>query len=186
MSSAVYFLAIPSLISFVILVLHIDANLGRKKALIYFGSLFAYGWIRALWLTHITKDDLGSAFPYLMNLPVFKLGGASLQEIIGWAVAVTLAWIVADRLLQRFKIQPGPHRTAAVAAFVLCAICLAVETAAIEAGWWQWTLNLRDRSFFGRVPLVGLLDWGFVAFDFLLPFLLLITPAPWTQRIPAL
>ena len=180
------FLALPSLCVFLLLVWHADRNLGHRRALIYFGALCGYGWIRANWLQHISRTDLKSAFPYLINLPVLNVGGASLQEIIGWGVAVTLSWLISDRILQRLGISPGPHRTAALAAFVMCAVCLAVETAAIESGWWQWTLNQQVRGLFGRVPLVGLLDWGFVAFDFLLPYLVLAVPAPWPQRIPAL
>lgn len=185
MHSAVLYLALPSLCVFLLLVRHADRNLGHKRTIVYFSALFAYGLIRANWLATIAKDELGSAFPYLINLPVIKIGGASLQEIIGWSVAATLAWLISDRLLNRLRISAGPYRTAAVGFFVLCAICLAVETAAIEADWWQWTLNQQVRPFFGRVPLVGLLDWGFVPFDFLLPFLVFAVPTSWAYRIPA-
>ena len=185
MSSAVLLLALPSLLVFLLLAWHMDSNLGHRKTLLYFGLLSGYGWIRATWLAKIARDDLGSVFPYLINLPVLKVGGASLQEIIGWGVAVTLALWIADRILQRVHIAAGPFRVSALAAFILCAVCFAVETAAIESGWWQWTLNQQAHPFFGRVPLVGLLDWGFVAFDFLLPFLVFSVPASWPQRIPA-
>lgn len=186
MPSPLLFLAAPSVLVFILLVWHLDQNLGHKKTGIYFGLLFLYGVIRANWLVHITKDDLGSAFPYLINLPVLKIGGASLQELIGWSVAVTLAWLIADRLLLRLRITPGPYRVSALAAVILCAVCLAVETAAIESGWWQWTLLQYPKPFFGKVPLVGLLDWGFVAFDFLLAFLVFSVPSSWKARIPAL
>lgn len=131
MPSALAFLALPSLCVFLLLTLHGYRNLGRNKALAYFGCLFGYGWIRAVWLQQITSEKLESAFPYLMNLPVLKIAGVSLQEMIGWTVAVTISWWVGERLLRRFRIAPGPHRIAAVAAFLMCVVCLAVETAAI-------------------------------------------------------
>lgn len=108
-----------------------------------------------------------------------------MQELVGWGVAATVAWLIADRLLLRVRITQAPHRTALIAAFSLAAICLAVETAAIEAGWWVWTIK-QPQGLFGKVPLVGLLDWAFVAFDFLLPYLLFVTPSPIVPRILSL
>jgi hypothetical protein len=72
-----------------------------------------------------------------------------------------------------------------VAGVVMAVVCLAVESAAMAAGWWTWTLALARRGAI-RVPPVAYLDWGFVASDFLLPFLALATRASWSAWVPAL
>jgi hypothetical protein len=118
-----------------------------------------------------------------MNFPVIKIGPVSFQEVVGWSVASSIAWLISDRLLMRVRITPAPHRIALLGFFVLAALCLAVESAAIESGWWVWTIKQPIESIFGRVPLVGLLDWGFVAFDFLLPYLLFTQKIRWPKRI---
>lgn len=59
----------------------------------------------------------------------------------------------------------------------MAAVCLAVETAATSGGWWSWSLAVSPQSPI-RFPAIALLDWGFVAIDFLLPFEL------WRRRCP--
>lgn len=170
MPGPVLVLGVPSAIVYVLLVVHAVRNRGPRPAALYFGSALVYGVLRATLVERVVHDQPGSLFPYLMALPVVRVGPASAQELLGWSVAVSIAWLVADRLLTRVTGRAGPYRTAALAALGMCAVCLAVETAAIGAGWWVWTIKMPS-GLFGRVPLVGLLDWGFVAFDFLLPLL---------------
>lgn len=183
MLAAVAFLLVPSAIVFALLAFHAIRNRGGRTALVYFGAAAVYGIARAAALRKLVESQEGTLLPYLMALPGLRLGPASLQEILGWGIAATLAWALADRLLRRLGKRPGPHRTAALAAPVLTLICFAVETAAIGAGWWVWTIKQPSRDLLGRVPLVGLLDWTFVAFDFLLPYLLLAGPASALDRI---
>jgi Tfp pilus assembly protein PilF len=109
---------------------------------------------------------------------VATLFGVSLQEIVGWSVAVTLALGIAERLLPR----AGAHGRAAASAIGLAFTCLAVENAAIVSRWWTWTLAVPDHGVL-RVPPVALLDWSFVAFDFLVPWLAFRSRAPWTTRV---
>lgn len=59
---------------------------------------------------------------------------------------------------------------------LLGAISWAVESAAVGAGWWHWTVPL-SAGLLGNVPWIGLVDWFFVGTDFLLPFLALTAPA---------
>jgi hypothetical protein len=185
MSAAIEFLVLPSVVVLFLLVLHSLKNRGVRSTLIYFGLAIIYGALRATVIQNLIEKQYGSLFPYLMTFPVIKIGPVSMQELVGWGVAATVAWLIADRLLIRLRITQAPHRTALIAAFCLAAICLAVETAAIEAGWWVWTIK-QPQGLFGKVPLVGLLDWAFVAFDFLLPYLLFVTPSPILPRILSL
>lgn len=179
-------LAGSSLIALVLLLAHGLRNRGVRATLPYVVALSAYGALRGWAVRAVTEGHFGVPFPYLMQTPGPRLLGVTPQEVVGWLVATTLAWVCAERLLRRLRLGPGAHATAAIAALVLAALCLAVESAALAAGWWTWTLALPR---FGpwRVPPVALLDWGFVAFDVLLPYLLWSTPGHTRlQRVGAL
>lgn len=182
--SALFLLALPSALALALLARWQWSRLGPRQASAYFAALAAYGVLRGLSIRAVTSQALGTPFPYLMNRPVATQYGVSLQELLGWAVAVTLALGLAEPLVRRAGHAATPHRVSAVAALGLACVCLAVESAAIAAGWWTWTLAL-PASGPWRVPAVALLDWGFVAFDFLLPWLLASRPAGWGSRLAA-
>jgi hypothetical protein len=180
-ASALLLLAIPSLLALALLAWDRRAVLGTRTALAYFAAVAAYGALRGIAIRAVTGSALATPFPYLMNQPVATLFGVSLQELVGWAVAATLALCVAERLVSR----GGAHRTAAVAALGLACVCLAVESAAIASHWWTWTLALPDQGLL-RVPAVAVLDWSFVAFDFLLPWLAFASSASLAKRVVSL
>jgi len=183
--SIVVLLALPSAAVLAAMTAHGVLNRGARATAGYLGALFVYGGLRAWAIRLVSREHLGAAFPYLMSRPVARLLGVSAQELLGWAVAVTLAWVLSDRLLRRVGVSPTPHRVTAMAGIAMALVCLAVENAATAAGWWTWTLALpRGRAI--HVPTVAFLDWGFVASDFLLPFLALATRASWRTWAPAL
>ena len=177
-------LAVPSAAVLAALAAHGVRNRGAGPTASYLAALFAYGAARAAAIRHLSRS-LHASMPYLMSRPVVTVFGVSLQELLGWAVAVTLAWLISDRLLRALRRNPTPHRVTAVAGVALAVICLAVENAAIAAGWWTWTIPLARYGPI-RVPPVALLDWGFVASDFLLPYLAFATRASWRTWAPAL
>lgn len=180
-ASALLLLAIPSLVALALLAWDRRAATGTRLALAYFATAAAYGAARGLAIRAVTGTALATPFPYLMNRPVATFFGVSLQEVVGWAVAATLALCIAERLVSR----GGAHRTAAVAALGLGCVCLAVESAAIASHWWTWTLALPGDGPL-RVPPVAVLDWSFVAFDFLAPWLAFSTRAPLGARAASL
>lgn len=180
MDSTFLLLTLPSGLVLLALLRHSWTTRGRGPTLSFLGAVAAYGVSRSLVIRWISRERLGSPHPYLMNRPVVSFYGVSVQELVGWALAVLVAFFLCDRLWRRLGRTPTPHRMAGLAALVMAALCLAVETAAISASWWTWTLALPVGVL--RVPPVALLDWGFVAFDFLLPYLLLATPAPIVVR----
>lgn len=179
--SALFLLAIPSLAALALLAWDRRAAVGVRAALAYFAAVTVYGALRGTTIRAITGSALETPFPYLMNRPVAALFGVSLQEIVGWAVAATLALRIAEQLASR----GGAHRTAALSALGLACVCVAVESAAIASGWWTWTLALPAHGPV-RVPPVAILDWSFVAFDFLLPWLAFAGPARLTVRVLSL
>ena len=71
------------------------------------------------------------------------------------------------------------------ACLFLGAIGWAVETAAVAASWWHWTVPATHAALLG-VPAIGLIDWSFAGTDFLLPFLVLTAPGPRRSRLRGL
>jgi len=184
MSTTVIFLGIPSLVALTLVVVHATRNRGRASVALYFIALAIYSALRAFAIDLV--QDTSTPHPYLMSTQTLKFGFVSVQEIVGWSLALTVSWLIADRLLLRLRVRPAPHRVALLSALGMAVICLAVETAAISSGWWEWTIRQSTSGLLGRVPPVALLDWGFVAFDFLLAYLLFATPSSLASRLTAL
>lgn len=169
--------ALAALSAAVLLLLldHRRANLGTRAAVAFLVASCGYGLIRSFSIRALSDAQLGGA-PYRLNSPLLTVAGVPLQELLGWTVAVGLASYLADRLLRRLGQPTDPYRTTLVAGLCMAAVCLAVETAAVVGGWWTWSLAHSREDL--RFPAIALLDWGFVAIDFLLPFEL------WRRRSP--
>ncbi len=175
--------AIPALalatLSLAVLILVLDhrrLNLGWRAALSFLLWAAVYGWVRSVAIRLLAEARLAGV-PYSLNTPLMTIAGVPLQEILGWTAAIGLSGYFADRWLRRFGRFTDPFRTALVSGLVMAAVCLAVETAATSGGWWSWSLAVSPQSPI-RFPAIALLDWGFVAIDFLLPFEL------WRRRCP--
>lgn len=147
---------------------HRRANLGGRAAAAFFFASAGYGLIRSLSIRTLAEAHLGG-MPYRLGSPLASIAGVPLQELVGWTASAGLAAYFADRLLRRFGRPTDPYRTTLIAGFVMAGICLAVESAAVAGGWWSWSLaHSPDGAI--NFPAIALLDWGFVAIDFLLPF----------------
>ncbi len=147
---------------------HRRANLGGRAAAAFFAASVGYGLVRSLSIRTLSEAHLGG-MPYRLGAPLASIAGVPLQELVGWSASVGLAAYIADRLLRRIGRPTDPYRTTLIAGVVMAAICLAVESAAMAGGWWSWSLAHSPASLV-RFPGIALLDWGFVAIDFLLPF----------------
>jgi tetratricopeptide (TPR) repeat protein len=163
-------LTLPSLAVLALLVGHSLRALPRHRAFAFWGSVAAYGLVRGLAVRWITKTGLGASVPYVIHRPLLTVAGVSLQEVIGWAVVAYLAWWLGERFARSLFAQ------IAWGCLFLGAISWAIESAAVGAGWWHWTVPL-SAGLLGNVPWIGLIDWFFVGTDFLLPFLALTAPA---------
>ncbi|MBP7587577.1 MAG: tetratricopeptide repeat protein [Thermoanaerobaculia bacterium] len=170
-----------STLALLLLLAHRRANLGGRATVIFVVAAAAYGWLRSIAIGRLSATALADA-PYRIVTPLASVGGVPLQELVGWVAAVALAGYLADRLLRRFGRPADAWSTALVAGVAMAAICLAVESAAVTAGWWSWSLQHSATGVL-RFPAIALLDWGFVAFDFLLPFELWRRRAPMAQRV---
>lgn len=162
-------LALPSVVVLVLLVLHSVRARGVRRALLFWGSVSAYGVARGLGVRLITEKGLGGSFPYVVSDARLPILGVPAQEIAGWGIAAYLAWWIGERLARRLSSQ------VLGGALFLGSLSLGVEAAAAAAGWWRWTIP--SAGLFG-VPFIGLVDWFFVGADFLFPFLALSTPGP--------
>lgn len=163
---------------------HRQANLGGRSAVAFLLATMAYGLVRSISIRSLAEAHLGGV-PYRLGSPLATLAGVPLQELVGWTAAAGLSAWFADRLLRRFGQPTDPYRTTLVAGLGMAAVCLAVETAAVVGHWWTWSLPHSPTGPI-RFPPVALLDWGFVAVDFVLPFELWRRRAPLSLRLGGL
>ena len=164
------YLTVPSLIVLGLLIAHAMRALPRRRAAAFWGTVAVYGVVRAVALRWVVQLGRAVSFPYAMRKPLFPVFGVGLQEVAGWAIAVYLAWWIGSRLSRRAFAQ------IAWAFVALGSLSWAVESSAVAAGWWSWTIPVTV-PFFARVPFIAIVDWAFVALDFLAPFILLTAPA---------
>jgi tetratricopeptide (TPR) repeat protein len=187
MQPRVLILALPSLVVLALLVWHSWRSLPRRRAVAFWVSVAVYGVLRGVAVAWVTREGLGASLPYRIREPLLSVFGVSLQEVAGWAIVAYLAWWLGERFARQEKKGPRLFLQAAWGCLFLGAISWAVETAAIAAGWWYWTVPAGSEMLL-RVPWIGLVDWFFVGTDFLLPFLVLTAPALASRpvRFPAL
>ena len=142
---------------------------GRNKTIAFFISGIIYSILRANFISFIMhlRHNLEPILPYEIHFPIIKIFGTTPVEISGWLIVSYLSFRVSSNLLKGYTIF---HKIMLSSLFI-SACSFAIETTAIEADWWRWRVILGN-SIFGRVPTMGIIDWAFVGFEFLLPFLL--------------
>lgn len=170
MHSQLLLLGLPSLALWGLILWHRDRLQGWRVVLVSVVGVSVYAILRATAIGEV-MGAMGGERPYLMRAPVLPLAASSPQEIVGWGVAIGLAWALAERAVVGFGWRATPARLTLIAFFAMTTISAAVEGAAIAGGWWRWTLPSDAVGSQWPVPAVALLDWGFVALDFLFPLL---------------
>lgn len=177
--SRLLLLGVPSAILLALLVYHSARALPRSRALAFWIAVCIYGVLRGIGVRLVTERALGGSFPYVIHEPLASFFGVSLQEVCGWAIAAYLAWWVGYQVARRLEGSRPPRLFPQLvwASLFLGALSWAVETTAVASGWWHWTIPAQG-GWLGNVPFIALVDWSFVGLDFLLPFLVLTSPAP--------
>ncbi len=174
--SQTLWLSIPSAAIAAFLVFHSLRTLGRRRAGFFWIAVIAYGLIRGMSVRWITKEGLGAHVPYEMAGARWTFAGVAPQEIAGWAIVAYLGWWLGCELTRRLTRKDHLFIAVAWACLFLGCISWAIETTAIAAGWWRWSLPADPELLFS-VPWIGLVDWFFVGTDFLLPLVLMTAPA---------
>ncbi len=142
---------------------------GKNKTIAFFITGIIYSILRAniiSFLMHI-RHNIEPVLPYEINMPVIKIFGTTPIEISGWLIVSYLGLRISQFLLKDLNI----FFHILLSSLFIGSVSFAVETTAIEGGWWRWNLILGN-SIFGKVPSMGIFDWSFVGFEFLFPFVL--------------
>lgn len=176
MDTRVLILTLPSLAILGLLIVHSFRTMPRARAVAFWCGVVAYGVARGVALRWVIDHGVGGSFPYAIRDPLFPLFGVPLQEVAGWAIVAYLGWWLGTRF------SPHLFSQIAWACVFLGAISWTIESAAIAAGWWHWTVPV-TQPLFMNVPSIAIVDWFFVGIDFLLPFAVLTAPELRGRRV---
>jgi hypothetical protein len=180
-------LALASVLALAALMAHSHRSLPRSRACAFWCAAALYGIARGIGVRFVTERVLGARAPYVMHGEALTVAGVPAQEVVGWALVAYLGWWLGWRFsLTLDDAHARPHAASSRgsarlfpqvlwACLFLGAIGWTVETAAGAAGWWHWTLP--GSPLLLGVPAIGIVDWGFVGIDFVLPFLAITSPA---------
>jgi hypothetical protein len=166
-------LVIPAAAVVAGLIFHSIKFKGGKETLYFFVFALLFGIARGNVIYWITTVHYQGKFPYIFQKRLLGVYHDSLTADFGWIICLYIgsymAFRIADRLPHiRGKLFP------AVSLACLFNFCLsyAVEATAMTMGWWQWNLSTRS-SILSDVPMVGIVAWFSVGFDFLIPYYLI-------------
>jgi arylsulfatase A-like enzyme len=162
-----------------LVVVHLVKFRGAKLTIYFIFFCLLFGVLRAYAIHWIQITQNASFIPYEASRRLLTIGRDSPQVYVGWLLTIYISWTIAEFILEKLgslrgKILP----TVAVAFLLMCSFSYMIEVTASFTGWWHWNVFLtriaQDNVFF-NVPWVGVIDWGSVALDFLLPFLVIWT-----------
>ena len=175
--SKAFLLVVPSGIGLALCLLHGFLSRRRAAMLSFVVAVLLFGILRGNvihWITVESARGAGAvgAMPYVITTPVIRILHATLQECIGWAFALYLAWSLSASILKRAGLENRLFALAGLSYLFMACISYAVEAGAGALHWWAWTIPVASRYLLD-VPPVGLWDWSSVAFDFLMPFLVM-------------
>lgn len=152
------------------LVLHSLRFRGGRETLYFFLAATAFGIARGNVIWWITTVHYGGKFPYIFQKQLLGVYRDSLTADAGWIICLYVGSYMAFLITSRL-----PHMSGKLFPMVSIAclfnVCLsyAVEATAMTMGWWQWNLSTQS-SILSDVPMVGIVAWFSVGFDFLIPY----------------
>lgn len=152
------------------LVLHSLRFRGGRETLYFFLAATAFGITRGNVIWWITTVHFGGKFPYIFQKQLLGVYHDSLTADAGWIICLYVGSYMASLITRRL-----PHMSDKLFPMVSVAclfnVCLsyAVEATAMTMGWWQWNLSTQS-SILSDVPMVGIVAWFSVGFDFLIPY----------------
>ena len=166
-------LVIPATAVVVGLIIHSLKLRGRKETLYFFLFALLFGIARGNVIYWITTVHYEGKFPYIFQKRLLGVYHDSLTADFGWIICLYVGSYMAFRIAERLPHMRG-KLFPAVSLACLFNVCLsyAVEATAMTMGWWQWNLSTKS-AILRDVPMVGIIAWFSVGFDFLIPYYLI-------------
>ncbi|HUV39698.1 MAG TPA: hypothetical protein VMY39_08780 [Planctomycetota bacterium] len=171
-----------SSVALLLLAVHCARERSLRRALVFLVGGTAYGILRGnvvYYAYAAVKGGAPGSRPYVPEAVIVpRIGQASLQVALGWVFALYLAFTVAELVVRRLpRLRGRVFVISALAGVFMLSICYCTETVAVTAGWWRWTLPTRS-TLFGDVNASAMWAWFTVAFEFLMPFLVIHRDEP--------
>lgn len=152
------------------LIVHSLKFRGAKDTLYFFIAATLFGIARGNIIWWITTVHFESKFPYIFQKQLLGVYHDSLTADAGWIICLYLGSYFAFRISERLpQIRGKLFPMVSLACLFNACLSYAVEATAITMGWWQWNLSTKS-AILSDVPIVGIIAWFSVGFDFLIPY----------------
>jgi hypothetical protein len=155
------------------LVFHSLKLRGKKETIYFFFFALLFGIARGNVIYWITTVHYKGKFPYIFQKRLLGVYHDSLTADFGWIICLYIGSYMAFRIADRLPhIRGRLFPTVSLACLFNVCLSYAVEATAMTMGWWQWNLSTKS-SILSDVPMVGIIAWFSVGFDFLIPYYLI-------------
>ncbi len=163
-------LVLPATAIVLALILHSVKYRGAKDTLLFFSFATLFGIARGNVIWWITTVHFDSKFPYIFQKQLLGVYHDSLTADAGWIICLYIGSYMALRISERLPHLRGKlFPMVSLACLFNACLSYAVEASAMTMGWWQWNLSTRSAILLD-VPMVGIIAWFSVGFDFLIPY----------------
>lgn len=163
-------LVVPAAAVVIALVVHSLLARGRRETLYFFAAAALFGIARGNVIWWITTVHFESKFPYIFQKRLLGVYHDSLTADAGWIICLYIGSYLAYRISSRLPhIRGKVFPMVSLACLFNACLSYAVEASAMNMGWWQWNLSTKS-AILSDVPVVGVIAWFSVGFDFLIPY----------------
>lgn len=166
-------LAIPAALTVAGLVYHSIKTRGARDTAYFFLFALLFGIARGNTIWWITTVHFEGEFPYLFRNRLIGVYHDSFVADMGWILCLYSGTYIAVSVLERIPLLKNRlFAIISLASLFNATLSYAVESTAIDMGWWGWTLSTQS-DILRDVPTAGIVAWYSVGFDFLVPYLLI-------------
>lgn len=152
------------------LIIHSLRFRGGRDTIYFFVAAAIFGMARGNVIWWITTVHFESKFPYIFRSQLIGVYHDSLTADAGWIICLYLGSYLALLITEKLpEVRGRLFPMMSLACLFNACLSYAVEATAMTMGWWQWNLSTRS-SILSDVPMVGIVAWFSVGFDFLIPY----------------
>jgi pentatricopeptide repeat protein len=163
-------LVLPATAVVIGLIIHSLKLRGGRETLYFFAAAALFGVARGNVIWWITTVHFQSKFPYIFQKRLLGVYHDSLTADAGWIICLYIGSYLAYRICDRLPgVKGRVFPMVSLACLFNACLSYAVEATAMNMGWWQWNLSTKS-SILSDVPVVGVIAWFSVGFDFLIPY----------------